>query len=362
MPTRLDGIPPERKQSMKIPEPMTTPRTTASAAVLFVAFCILQVSAAELATAQTPVDEDGRLVQFERDIAPILKANCLECHGPDDAKNDFRVDDISFMDYVEPDDAESSSVFTDYLITEDEEMLMPPTSHGGPLSPAELAMIRVWINEGADWPEDFQMTAESEQPIAAPAADEKPAGLISRVWSFQGYLHPATVHFPIALLLIGALFVVLGWKWPAIGTQVPLACLIIGAASAIGASAMGWSFATEQGYGGWAKIDTDSEIFWHRWSAVIVTVTSSVFAVIAIIAVSKQKSELNKIWKTGLLVVAGMVGAVGHQGGELTYGHDFYPKAFRILLGESDAPPQTEAATNETDATDAEQDDTTEDA
>ena len=31
-----------------------------------------------------------------------------------------------------------------------------------------------------------------------------------------------------------------------------------------------------------------------------------------------------------------MVGAVGHQGGEMSYGADFYPKAFRILLGTSE--------------------------
>jgi hypothetical protein len=31
-----------------------------------------------------------------------------------------------------------------------------------------------------------------------------------------------------------------------------------------------------------------------------------------------------------------MVGAVGHQGGELTYGKDHYPRAFRILFGTED--------------------------
>jgi hypothetical protein len=28
------------------------------------------------------------------------------------------------------------------------------------------------------------------------------------------------------------------------------------------------------------------------------------------------------------------VGAVGHQGGEMSYGKDFYPRAIRILLGQ----------------------------
>ncbi len=33
------------------------------------------------------------LVDFQRDIAPLFVARCLECHGPETAKNDFRVDD-----------------------------------------------------------------------------------------------------------------------------------------------------------------------------------------------------------------------------------------------------------------------------
>ena len=93
-----------------------------------------------------PLDDDGKLVQFERDIAPILRDRCLECHGPDDAKNDFRVDDPdSMLEYIEADDHESSILYTDYLTIDDEDMLMPPTSHGGPLSAGDLAVFRVWI-------------------------------------------------------------------------------------------------------------------------------------------------------------------------------------------------------------------------
>lgn len=48
-----------------------------------------------------PLDEEGRLIRFDRDVAPILRERCLECHGPEEAKNDFRVDDVdSLMQYV----------------------------------------------------------------------------------------------------------------------------------------------------------------------------------------------------------------------------------------------------------------------
>ena len=284
-----------------------------------------------------PLDESGRLVRFERDIAPILRRACLECHGPEDAKNDFRVDDPEvFMDYVEAEDVESSSLFVDYLTIDDEDMLMPPESHGGPLKPGELALIRVWIEEGANWPEDYQFTeaaaAEVQPNVIAP-----PQTLSQRVWVAQGFLHPATVHFPIALFLLGGGFVVLGWKWPSVGTQIPLACLLLGALSAIASTAMGWSFAPEQGFGsGWNILDWGREIDVHRWSGLIVTIVSSIVALIALVALWKDSQSLTTTWKIGLLVCAGMVAAVGHQGGELSYGADFYPKAWRILVGEAD--------------------------
>ena len=288
---------------------------------------------------RSPVDDEGRIVDFRRDIVPILNTRCLECHGPEDAKNDFRIDDVdSVMQYIEGGDLESSTLFVDYLITDDEDLMMPPPSHGGPLTPPELAMIRVWISEGANWPEGA--TIESTASVAEGPIEvvETPTGILGRLWAFQGYLHPATVHFPVALLLVGALFVVIGMKWPEVGTQVPVVCLVLGSLSAIGAAMMGWSFATQEGYGGWNKIDFDSEIFWHRWSGIIVALLSSGLTIVAGLAWWRDSLALGRVWRVGLIVAAAIVGLVGHQGGELTYGKEFYPKAFSILLGtKSDA-------------------------
>ena len=308
------------------------------------------------------VDENGHIVDFQRDIVPIFQTHCLKCHNEEEAKADFRIDDPeSVFSYVEPEDLESSSLFVDYLLSDDPEMLMPPPSKGGPLSPQELSLVRVWIEEGATWPEDVTIEeagaepGEASEQTAEPVA-QTPKSLAERVWAFQGFLHPATVHFPIALFLFGAFFVVVGWFWPPLGKQIPLACLLLGAPTAIASTAMGFSFATEGGYGSWLKIDMDSEIFWHRWSGVIVTVVSTVLAIIALLGIRKQSAKMERSWKIGLLLVAGMMGAVGHQGGELSYGADFYPRAFRILLGndgevaeetleETDQPEVEEEAT-----------------
>ncbi|TVP98558.1 MAG: cytochrome C [Planctomycetaceae bacterium] len=283
-------------------------------------------------------DDFGRVVRFSRDIAPIFAARCLECHDADNMKGGFQIDDADTVSgYLEAGDAEASTLFTEYLLTDDEDMLMPPSSHGGPLSPSELALIKVWINEGADWPEDAVVGTTVEVSIeegVSPGdkAVAPPRTLLGRVWAFQGYLHPATVHFPIALLLVGGLFVVVSWVHPTLGNHVALTCLYIGAASSVAASAMGWSFATQQGYGGWAKVDFDSTIFWHRWSGLVVTVIAVVTALVAVRATGSHSRRLNATWKFGLLVCAALVGLVGHQGGDLTYGESHYPRAFQILL------------------------------
>ena len=301
-------------------------------------------TAAQNDATQPPVptlDSDGHLVQFERDIAPIFQKHCLECHGPDDAKNDFRVDDREIvLDYIEPGDAADSMLYIDYMATDDEDFLMPPKSHGGPCSVNDLALIQVWINEGANWPEDATLSGASKPVQTAPPEE---LSLPERVWFAQGFLHPATVHFPIALFTLGAGFVVLGWKWPALGKQIPLACLLLGTLSSIAASLMGWALAPEQGYGSnWNIMEWGREVDAHRWSAVIVTIFSSVCAIVALAAVRSDSPKLTKLWKTGLLLCAGMVGAVGHQGGEMSYGKDFYPRALRILTGaQAESKPTT---------------------
>lgn len=278
------------------------------------------------------------LVDFQRDVAAILASRCLECHGPKQAKNDFRVDDKDAMlGYIEAGDSSNSSLITDYLITSDPDSMMPPASHGGPLPTTEIALLKLWIDEGAGWPDGATVVALGESGQAAPVqqtAKPMPSSMAARVWAFQGFLHPATVHFPIALLIIGA-FAAVGSYLPGWTSAEPIAkfCLFFGAISAVVACLMGWSFATERGYGNWTA--TDGEIFWHRWSGIILAVFSVILMLLS--WQSGRSNSTKHIWKLGMLLAAVIVGLVGHQGGELTYGKAMYDRAFEYLLGEDEA-------------------------
>lgn len=291
---------------------------------------------------------EGKVIDFARDIAPLFSKRCLECHNAEEAKGDFRVDDPDAVaGYVEAGDSSASALLTDYMMSQDPDMLMPPESHGGPLSAGELALVKVWIDEGANWPTGATVlpvaavSAEGAAPAPAPAEPTKaPKSLIGRLWSFQGFFHPAVVHFPVALLMVGGLFVIVGWFHPQLGDHVALSCLMLGAVSSVVASAMGWSFAFTQGYGGGAQVNFDSEAFWHRWSGIFVTVLAVLTSMAAIRSLGQRSLRMRTLWKSGLVACALLVGLVGHQGGDLTYGEAHYQKAFAILTGsETNAGP-----------------------
>ena len=96
-------------------------------------------------------------LNFNRDIRPILSAKCFSCHGPDskDRDADYRLDteegafaDLGGYAGIVPGKPEESEVI--YRITaEDDSDLMPPPKHKNPLSEAEIALLKRWIEEGA---------------------------------------------------------------------------------------------------------------------------------------------------------------------------------------------------------------------
>ena len=274
---------------------------------------------------------EGELVDFARDVQPILQRNCLECHGPDEAKNDFRVDDEETMlAYLEPGDLESSSLWADYLITDDPDMIMPPPKSGQKpgLSGTELAVMRLWIEEGASW--GWKSSEESEAEEAPPGV---PLGMTARLWEFQGLFHPASVHFPIACLLVSSLMVIFAFISRESFEATAFHCLWIGALGAIASCVMGWAYAEHEGYGAGFTFDLrESSIDRHRWLGIVVAVIATIMIPVAS-SVRKSGGVNNRIvWFMGSVIMLLAVAVTGYQGGELTYGEDHYGKEFERLF------------------------------
>ncbi len=109
------------------------------------------------------VPSDSANIDFQREIQPILKAHCLECHGPEQQKAGLRLDnkrdffaggDVGPI--VEPGNGEESELL--YRVTsEDEFERMPPKGAG--LTASEVDLLRDWINQGAAWPAEADANA-----------------------------------------------------------------------------------------------------------------------------------------------------------------------------------------------------------
>ncbi|MEZ6127545.1 MAG: PSD1 and planctomycete cytochrome C domain-containing protein [Planctomycetaceae bacterium] len=94
---------------------------------------------------------------FEKQVAPILTQHCLSCHGGGDPKGGFSVQqaDAFFADgVVEAGDAASSHL-VELITPENGSAQMPKDAD--PLTDAQIAIIRKWIDEGADWPQGYEL-------------------------------------------------------------------------------------------------------------------------------------------------------------------------------------------------------------
>ena len=121
------------------------------------------LTAAFLSLAGLPAagaDRAGQRVEFNRDIRPILSDRCFTCHGPDatnrktplrfDSKESF-YQDLGGRFAVVPGKAEESELIR-RIATDDPIRRMPP-SYGGheKLSDREIALMRQWVEDGAQW-------------------------------------------------------------------------------------------------------------------------------------------------------------------------------------------------------------------
>ncbi len=125
-------------------------------------------------------------VDFQRDIAPLLKARCLECHGPDKQRGGYRLDDrVSALEagdsgskgIVPGKSAESALIGH---VTGKVGKRMPPK--GDPLPPEQIALLARWIDAGASYPGTASQKATSShwslQPVGRPSV---PGSLHARV-------------------------------------------------------------------------------------------------------------------------------------------------------------------------------------
>ncbi len=99
-------------------------------------------------------------ITFEEHVQPIIEQNCVSCHRKDKAKGKLRLDTFEHAFASETNLVPGAPLESDFWVLSslppDDEDVMPPEGND-PLSPEDLYMLRRWIDEGAQWPENITL-------------------------------------------------------------------------------------------------------------------------------------------------------------------------------------------------------------
>lgn len=102
-------------------------------------------------------------VDFQTHVAPILAQHCVGCHYPGHSQGDISLAtfaDLSANQYVIPGDPDGSYLLELVTSADGQPPLMPQEKP--PLSAEEVATLRQWITQGADWPEGLVVREKSK--------------------------------------------------------------------------------------------------------------------------------------------------------------------------------------------------------
>ncbi|NQV26133.1 MAG: DUF1553 domain-containing protein [Rhodopirellula sp.] len=122
---------------------------------------------------------DGE-VNFSRDILPLLSDNCFKCHGPDEANReaDLRLDkQANAVARLESGHAaivrgmSAQSELFKRLVSPDADVRMPPPDSGKQLTETQIALIRKWIDDGAEWSGHWAFQPPTPPEIPSPIPD-----------------------------------------------------------------------------------------------------------------------------------------------------------------------------------------------
>ena len=120
-------------------------------------------------------------VDFNRDIRPIFSEHCYACHGPDENKRKagLRLDvpEAAFKELksgnhaLVPGDL-TKSTLVERIVSADLEAVMPPPKHHKPLTADQIAVLKRWVQEGAQWKKHWSFIPP-ERPVLPAVKDRK---------------------------------------------------------------------------------------------------------------------------------------------------------------------------------------------
>jgi hypothetical protein len=113
--------------------------------------------------------KNGQKIDFVQQIKPLLERSCVACHSGEKPRSLFRIDSrdailkggASGAAAIVPGQSETSPLIA-YLSGKAPESEMPPRAvrdRFPALSPDEVALVRAWVDQGAEWPRGVSLTS-----------------------------------------------------------------------------------------------------------------------------------------------------------------------------------------------------------
>jgi hypothetical protein len=115
-------------------------------------------------------------VLFNRDVRPILSEHCFACHGPDAKarKAKLRLDvreSAVEKGAITPGKPADSELVNRILLAADDEQLMPPAEFHKPLTAAQKATLKAWVEQGAEYQPHWAYIVPTK-PAVPPVQDK----------------------------------------------------------------------------------------------------------------------------------------------------------------------------------------------
>jgi ankyrin repeat protein/mono/diheme cytochrome c family protein len=154
-----------------------------TACLFALVLCVLGSSTVRAQSSRTAGNEPK--IDYDQHVKPILAAKCFGCHGPKQQQSGLRLDRrqpaLRGGDYgpvITPGNSAESKLIQ--RITGSEAGLqMPPT---GALEDDEIAVLRAWIDQGADMPGRTDTEADVRRPT-----DPKVQVFLDAIHSFESH-------------------------------------------------------------------------------------------------------------------------------------------------------------------------------
>jgi hypothetical protein len=146
----------------KAPEPVKPPEAKPAPPAMAESSLPAPMNLASKSTGELAVviPDASTKVDFEKHVLPILERSCFECHSGKlkKPKGGVRLDDLELIrdksrsdNLVLPHKPDKSTLVKSISLKKDDDDLMPPPNEGKPLSADEIALIRRWVDEGANF-------------------------------------------------------------------------------------------------------------------------------------------------------------------------------------------------------------------